>query len=188
MNGRFNFNKLILDLCGGSGSWAAPYREAGYNVRLVDLKFTGQDVRLFIPPHNKVYGVLAAPDCTHLAGSGARWWEEKGENALLHALSIADACLRIAIMTRPKFWAIENPVGRLRRFWGEPRLIFNPCDYGDPYTKRTLVWGEFNLPEPYPVEPVEGSKMHLIPPGPNRQYERSITPAGFARRFFEANQ
>ena len=29
--------KIILDLCGGTGAWSAPYKEAGYDVRLVTL-------------------------------------------------------------------------------------------------------------------------------------------------------
>ncbi len=27
--------KIILDLCGGTGAWSKPYREAGYDVRLM---------------------------------------------------------------------------------------------------------------------------------------------------------
>ena len=27
---------LILDLCGGSGSWSQPYKDAGYDVIVVD--------------------------------------------------------------------------------------------------------------------------------------------------------
>ena len=27
--------KIILDLCGGSGAWSAPYKAAGYDVRLI---------------------------------------------------------------------------------------------------------------------------------------------------------
>lgn len=30
-------SKIILDLCGGTGSWSKPYREAGYDVRLITL-------------------------------------------------------------------------------------------------------------------------------------------------------
>lgn len=29
--------KIILDLCGGSGSWSKPYKDAGYDVRLITL-------------------------------------------------------------------------------------------------------------------------------------------------------
>lgn len=32
-----NKSKIILDLCGGTGSWRLPYKEAGYDVRLVTL-------------------------------------------------------------------------------------------------------------------------------------------------------
>lgn len=28
-----NNDKIILDLCGGTGSWSKPYKEAGYDVR-----------------------------------------------------------------------------------------------------------------------------------------------------------
>lgn len=32
-----NKRKIILDLCGGTGSWSAPYRENGYDVRVITL-------------------------------------------------------------------------------------------------------------------------------------------------------
>lgn len=82
---------------------------------------------------------------------------------------------------------MENPVGRLRQFYGDPTLIFDPCDYGDPYTKKTLLWGSFSPPERNRVEPTEGSKMWKLPPGPLRARLRSATPQGFAQAFFAAN-
>ena len=182
---------MILDLCSGSGAWSQPYADAGYRVIRVDL--TGlsgamiPDVRLLQVVDLPVYGILAAPPCTDLSVSGARWWERKGPRALFDALAIADACLRAVALCKPVFWALENPVGRLRRFYGDPRLIFDPCDYGDPYTKKTLLWGDFFIPAQSPVDPVEGSKMHLLPPSPGRAAARSKTPPGFARAFFEAN-
>ena len=30
-------DKIILDLCGGTGAWSEPYREAGYDVRVITL-------------------------------------------------------------------------------------------------------------------------------------------------------
>ena len=29
--------KIILDLCGETGAWSAPYKEAGYDVRVITL-------------------------------------------------------------------------------------------------------------------------------------------------------
>lgn len=180
---------LIIDLCCGSGGWSQPYVDAGYEVLRFDLK-TGADVRLIdaatIGKRN-VHGILAAPPCTHLASSGARWWKDKGEAALLDALSMVDACLRIIWVHRPTWWAMENPKGRLSKFIGPPRLIFDPCDYGDSYTKRTLIWGDFTPPTPTPVEPTEGSKMHRMGESKARQALRSVTPPGFAQAFFVAN-
>ena len=178
-------NKLILDLCGGTGAWSKPYKDSGYEV--INVTIPEYDVRTYIPPEN-VYGIVAAPPCTHLASSGARWFKQKGESALLEALSIADACLRIIWRCQPKFWALENPIGRLSKYLGKPRLYFNPCDYGDPYTKRTCLWGEFNIPQRNYVIPVEKSPIWYMPPTDDRGNKRSITPSGFAQAFFEANQ
>ena len=180
-------NRIVLDLCGGTGSWAKPYRDAGYDVRTIDPLADGQDVRLMELPEYSVHGILAAPPCTHLAASGARWWAEKGEEALLEALSIADACIRLVWACRPVWWALENPVGRLTKFYGQPRMYFDPCDYGDPYTKHTGLWGDFRFPIKNPVKPTEGSKIHNISPSPERWRLRSMTPQGFARAFFQAN-
>lgn len=179
-----NKGKIILDLCGGTGAWSKPYRDAGYDVRVITFP---QDVRLEKLPKD-VYGILAAPPCTHFSGSGARWWKGKGTSALLEALSVADACIRIIHFSNPTFWALENPVGRLKDYFGKPSMYFNPCDFGDPYTKKTALWGKFNTLKKNPVEPTEGSKLHLLPPSPERAALRSITPAGFAEAFFKANQ
>ncbi len=185
-----NSDKIILDLCGGTGSWSKPFKDAGYDVRLITLP--ENDVRFYQPPEN-VYGILAAPPCTEFAVSGARWWKGKDPTLLPEALYVFDSCVRIVDQCRNlKFWALENPVGRLkylrRSILGEPKLIFNPCDFGDPYTKKTLLWGNFNIPKYNKVEPTEGSKLHKIGPGKDRQMLRSITPQGFANAFFKANQ
>jgi hypothetical protein len=92
---------------------------------------------------------------------------------------------------RPKFWALENPVGRIEssaKLPGKWRTGFQPHNMGDPYTKRTLLWGEFNEDLPTAnVEPTEGSKMHLMPPGEGRAEARAETPVGFSYAFFMAN-
>jgi len=176
----------VLSLYDYSGTWSQPYRDAGYDVRQVDIKH-GDDVVLIEDLGHPVRGILAAPPCTHLAGSGARWWAEKGVDALKDSLALVDAVFRLVWVHRPQWWALENPVGRLSRYLGPPRLRFDPCDYGDPYTKRTCLWGQFAEPRTNPVEPTEGSKMHVMPPSADRAEKRSMTPPGFARAFFEAN-
>lgn len=182
---------VILSLCDFTGAWSEPYRLAGYHVIRVDLK-TGQDIRLFEYP-GPVRGILAAPPCTAFAGSGAQYWPEKDRDGrTLEGLSIVDSCLRLVAVCRPVWWALENPVGRLRRWLGPPVFTFHPCDYGDPYTKRTLLWGNFQPPEKNPVAPVracsQGSWLQKLGGKSERTKElRSATPPGFSRAFFLAN-
>lgn len=187
-----NRDKIILDLCGGTGNWSQFYRRKNYDVRVVDpaprkgLKVEATDVRLLYHP-GKVHGILAAPPCTVFAASGARW--PRTAQDYTDALSVVDACLRLVVTCQPEWWVLENPVGKLVRWLGKPVMYFNPCDYGDPYTKRTALWGRFNIPEQTPVEPTEGSKMHRLYGGRSFRTKRarSATPLGFARAFTDAN-
>ena len=192
-------SKTILSLCDYSGNWPAFYTaEDGYEVIKIDLKHGG-DVRMLPHLGKKIHGVLAAPPCTAFAGSGAQYWPAKDEDGrTLEGISIVDACLRAVAIYRPKWWALENPVGRLRRWLGAPLFSFNPCDFGgwgdekDAYTKKTLLWGDFNPPEKRPVEPVkvcaQGSWLQKLGGSSERTKElRSMTPLGFARAFREAN-
>lgn len=191
----FTIGRVILDLCGGTGGWSKPYADAGYDVQIVDLqvwdktKASTGDVRMlrFDDVRAPVHGILAAPMCTDFAVSGARWWADKGEAALLNGLSIVHACLALVTLHRPVWWALENPVGRLVHYLGEPSYMFDPCDHGDPYTKKTCLWGNFAHPKRSPVEPTEGSKILSYSPSEDRQMLRSATPQGFARAFFQAN-
>lgn len=179
--------KTILSLYDFSGNWSAPYRRAkGYEVIQVDMQRDGTDVRLMQLPKDQVYGILAAPPCTVFAGSGARW--PRTDEEMIQGLSMVDAVLRFVTICSPKFWVLENPVGKLVQYLGKPRMYFQPCDFGDPYTKKTGLWGNFNMPKQSPVEPVQGSKMHLLPPTEERRNLRSETPKGFSRAFFEANR
>ena len=205
-----NKDKIILDLCGGTGSWSRPYKEAGYDVRLITLP--EHDVLTYEPPDG-VYGILAAPPCTEFSvlNCKAEARERKPEIGMV----AVTACLRIIAMCRPHWWALENPVGHLREYMGRPALTFQPWEYGDPWTKRTDIWGDFTPPQklydrwedvpdklPLYARPGRGkpnfaylhkSAQALIPqlawahPRTDADF-RAITPPGFARAFREANK
>jgi hypothetical protein len=183
---------LILDFCGGTGAWSRPYVEAGYRVDVIDLLADGRDVRLLQRVRAGVRGILAAPACTKFAvsGNGTRAKEKIAgtyDAGIREALSLVDACIRIAWVQNPAWWSLENPVGTLVRYLGPPVLMFDPCDYGDPYTKKTLLWGRFTAPAKRRVPATDGSRMHRLPPSPDRWHVRSATPSGFAHAFYEVN-
>jgi len=194
----FSRDKIILDLCGGSGRWSKPYADAGYNVRVITWP---DDVRLFKKSKDRIYGILAAPPCTHFAGVGSRWWLEKDKDGrTLDGISVMDAGLRIIHVEKPIFWCIENPSGRMSSFLGPPDMTFHPWEFGDPYTKLTCLWGKFKPPQKKPVKPICAKPNEncidkyiqdvrgLSLTGKNRAELRSITPPGFAKAFFEANK
>lgn len=208
-------SKIILDLCGGTGAWSKPYRDAGYDVRVITLPdhdvtttVKGRDFMIFCDSGHRqlkdvaiadVHGILAAPPCTmfSLARTTAKTPRDFDEG-----LTTVRACLEIIWACRArgniKWWAMENPVGFLRQFMGKPALTFRPCDYGDPYTKRTDLWGYFTEPvkRPVAVEKPKGrgkggtrawSFAQRNVAGLTRTEMRAVTPPGFARAFFEAN-
>lgn len=188
-----NRDKKILSLCDFSGVWSAPYRENGYEVIQVDLQH-GLDVRTVQYP-GKVHGILAAPPCTIFAGSGARWWEEKGDEALCAGLALVDACLRFVAVCKPEWWCLENPVGRLNKFIGPYKFKFDPYEFAkdfpeERYTKKTCLYGEFSIPKKNwsEIDPVIARKIHFSPDSKPRANRRSKTPEGFARAFYEANK
>jgi hypothetical protein len=196
--------KIILDLCGGTGAWSRPYKEAGYDVRVITLP--DHDVATYKPPKN-VYGILAAPPCTMFSMARTN---AKTPRDLRGAMETVQACLRIIWECqyqdkRLKFWALENPKARLRWFLGVPALTFSPNDYGDAYRKPTDIWGNFNTDlkkQPVKLDPKQDKQsrlnvQHLLPIPADykrdpkmspRAIARSITHPGFANAFFNANR
>lgn len=170
---------LILDLCGGSGAWSRPYLEAGYDVRTIDLP---TDVRLmkYLP---NIHGVLAAPPCTRFSYARNRY--PAGETELRDALSIVDACIRIATVSKPVWWALENPLNLLRHYLGKPAWAFRQYEYGDVGDKPTGLWGNFRPPMKMVARKTKPSTWKTSTP--NACAMDAITPPGFARAFFLAN-
>lgn len=207
---------VIVSMFDRTGRWSEPWFEAGYDVRTYDIEngddliefFPIQDVMAMSQVGKRVVGVLAAPPCTSFASAGARWWKDQHdkrdsgaveskygwrasryfERPLDVAITLVRVVEALVEFAAPSWWAMENPVGRMasKCDMGPARLWFNPCDYGDPWTKRTGLWGEFNADLPRdPVEPTEGSRVHRLTSSDKR---RSATPLGFAYAFFMANR
>ena len=201
-----NKDKIILDLCGGTGEWNRPYVDAGYDVRLLtlptcDVRQLAADKELFNIPLYKVYGVLAAPPCTMFSRARTTAKEPRDFEG---AMSIVKACLdiiwRVQYKNRfgLKFWVLENPAGHLQRFLGRPAFKFQPYDFGDRYSKETWLWGYFNEPKKNPIslnqQELYQSRVNTRPLPKidgiklTTAERRAITPAGFARAFFKVNQ
>ena len=167
--------KIILDLCGGSGSWSKPYQDAGYKVLNITLPFYDvlstdiyDDKLVFWSPQNDpiypylevnkvdIYGILAAPPYTMFSDARTN---AKTPRDLIGGMTIVNKCIEIIQSCQYKtisdqqkysplkFWALENPwYGRLKWFLGNPVYSFNPWEFGHNYKKKTALWGYFKEP------------------------------------------
>lgn len=211
-------SKIILDLCGGTGAWSKPYEKAGYDVRLITLpnynviRTIFSDELIFFQdsdgkrsPYDyiekgKVYGILASPVCTMFSLARTR---AKTPRDLRQGMELVIPCLNIIWECRYDhklaFWCLENPMGILRQFLGRPAFTFDPCDFGDPYTKKTDLWGYFNITKKNPIKLSENQRRETRTNGrrlpsiseitsSKQAAKRAITSLGFARAFFEANK
>ena len=188
-----------------TGEWSKPWEDAGYQVYRFDIQTDPEfgDVNKFSSEFfndmygafegQDVYAILAACPCTDFASSGARHFAAKdADGRTIESVELVQQTLATIEYFKPSVWAIENPVGRIEKLTSLPpwRMSFNPNHFGDPYTKKTLLWGRFNADLPIaPVEPTEGSKMHRMYGGKSKETKnaRSVTPEGFAYAFFQAN-
>lgn len=201
MKGERAMKGIVLSLCDRTGVMVLPWLEAGYECWIVDVKHprgvhrdgrlvrVGEDVQfLHAPPADIVF---AFPPCTHLAVSGARWFQDKGIEALHNAIGLVVSCKGICEASGAP-WMLENPVGTLSSYWRKPDYTFQPWQYGDTYTKKTCLWtgGGFVMPEPWIAHKPADVKasIHLMPPSADRGDKRSVTPEGFAQAVFQVNE
>lgn len=214
--------KTLLSLFDLTGNAAIEYEDNGWQVIQIDLGLKD----LFCHPVNcadirtlntdwfyenvfdnceTVDGIIAAPPCTYFTQSGSRWWKQADETGKTEMnIELVYQVLRCVDLCMPDFWTLENPVGRLNKLVPELQRFgpwyYQPYQYGDPYSKKTGLWGVFNKPVPTNVvKPVQSGtsessmdyyfrKVLKVPEwNSKRAYYRSITPEGFAKAFYLNN-
>lgn len=202
--------KIILHLCADLGSDSRYYQlDDDYEVIMVGEQI---GVENYIPPDN-VHGVIANPVCTEF--STAKCFTHVGD--IEKGMELVDHCFRIIDTARPKWYVIENPAnGRLKQELGKPDAVYQPYEYGSPWTKKTALWGEFKMPnKTHTWETCKKIDELYIRPGRKKpglvylhksaaelipEFEfakehikcdadiRSMCSQGFAKAFYEANK
>lgn len=122
--------------------------------------------------------MIAHPECTHLAVSGARHFEAKRQDGR----QAAGASFFMELMRAPiERICIENPVCIMSRLYRKPDQIIQPWQFGHGETKTTCLWLK-NLPKLTPTQIVDGRepRVHFASPSPDRWKERSRTYEGLA--------
>jgi len=199
----------ILQLCADTGSDTKPFKDAGYEVICI-----GKDIGVenYHPPKD-VYGIIANPPCTNFSSVRTTPKIPRNEE---EGMRLVKECQRIIAEANPTFWVIENPAtGLLKKYLGKPRFIYQPWEFGSPWSKKTALWGEFNIPEKKYTkwEDVPKNDKLYIRPGrnkPNMVYlhksavkdipefadfkpesdmeMRSLCSQNFAKAFYEVNK
>lgn len=89
--------------------------------------------------------MIAFPPCTHLAVSGAAWFEQKRKDG--RQQEGIDFFMKI-INAPIKHIAVENPVGIMSKIYKPPTQKIQPYYFGDKAQKTTCLWLK-NLPPLY---------------------------------------
>lgn len=202
--------KLILHLCADLGSDSLFYQnDSRYEVVMI-----GKDIGVenYHPPKS-VYGIIANPVCTEL--STINGFDKS--NDIQKGMILVNHCWRIIKEANPYFSVMENPYnGRLKEVLGNPPYIYQPWEFGSPWTKKTALWGNFKHPvklytkwEDVPKLPLwkrahrdkpclaylHKSAVNIIPEFQWAKDKiktdadlRSMCSRGFAEQFYLANQ
>lgn len=215
---------IVISLFDFTGVMVRPWADAGYTCYCVDIQhkegeeerdgiiWVGADIETWKLPcdPSEIAIMFAFPPCTDTAVSGARHFKRKGLPAIINALKLFDATIRLAEDAECAYM-IENPVSTVSTYWRKPDFMFNPYEYGgylplddvnpiselipprDAYPKKTCLWADngFEMPEKKPVDTPEGySAMYKKLGGKSLKTKniRSATPRGFANAVFEANK
>jgi len=95
--------------------------------------------------------MIAFPPCTHLAVSGAAWFEQKRKDG--RQQEAINFFMKIINAPIEKI-AVENPIGIMSKIYRKPNQIIQPYQFGDKVQKSTCLWLK-NLPNLLPTDIVE---------------------------------
>lgn len=188
----------VLVACEFSGIVRDAFLERGHDAWSCDLLPAERGSnRHFICDVREVFNdgwdllMVAHPPCTRLCNSGVRWLSKPPtgktlddmQRELVEGTGLFSDCWNAPI----ERICIENPVMHkhakaLIRNYEDFAQSVQPWQFGDGEIKRTCLWLK-NLPKLTATNVVEGrvARVHRMPPGPERQKERSRFFPGIAQ-------
>ncbi|MBP47661.1 MAG: hypothetical protein CMH53_06965 [Myxococcales bacterium] len=184
----------VLVACEFSGTVRDAFIRRGHDAVSVDLLPSESDFGPHIQgdalehlDRDRFDMLIAHPPCTFLANSGVRWlYSSPGERdeKRWSRMREAAAFFRKFLDCEIPLICVENPVmhGHAAKLIGQRQTqSVQPWQFGDGEVKRTCLWLD-GLPPLLPTDVVEGREARVwrMPPGPERQKERSRFFVGMA--------
>lgn len=212
----------VLDLFAGLRGWSDPWAARGHETFTVDWdekfevdlhadvlslttsdlpeRFQHPDVILASPPCEKFsvmrigrnwHGPEGEPGCGCAMGSHGAHEPKTPEAAT--AVALVGATLRLIHLLEPRWWVMENPVGKLRKLpvvaWAERRTV-TYCQVGEVLEKAdgtifrrqkpTDLWGGFPRSLALPAQCAQGAPCHESAPRGSRRGTQGM--ASYAER------
>jgi site-specific DNA-cytosine methylase len=142
----------ILIACEYSGKVRDAFINAGHDAISCDLlegegqyhrdHYKGDAFNIINNPRNyesfkEIDMLIAFPPCTHLAVSGARYFEEKRKDG--RQKQGIDFFMQLINANIPKI-CVENPVGIMSTHYRKPDQIIQPYNFGEDASKKTCLW------------------------------------------------
>lgn len=182
--------KRVLIACEYSGTVREAFRKRGFDAWSCDFRETeipGQHIRGDVREAFKMYWdlIIAHPPCPFLTVSNngsiangcSKYTAEEAQEFRRQAIEF------FMLMTNApaRHLAIENPIGIMSSLYRKPNQIIQPWQYGHGEQKATCLWLK-NLPrlKPTNIVPEREQNIWKMPPGPEREKERSRTYQGIA--------
>jgi hypothetical protein len=134
----------VLLACEESQAVTKEFRDRGHEAYSCDILPTSGNLSKYhlqqdvVPLLKQEWDlIIAFPPCTHLASSGAAWFEQKRKDG--RQQEGIDFFMLFTNLDAPKV-VIENPVGIMSKIYRKPDQIIQPWWFGDPFEKRTCLW------------------------------------------------
>ena len=187
----------VIDLFSGLGGFSQAFLDRGHdvtrydnNVRFRDIPNTIiQDVKTLLPGDLKGADIiLASPDCRCFSVAADHYHWPKGipTEETRAQIDLVQFTVSLIEQVHPRYWILENPVGRMRQVLGKPAMTTYWCAWGTPYKKPTDLWGKLppiDWKMPFKWEPnPSGGAGNAMPndPYPRDPAKRALIPYDFS--------
>lgn len=146
---------IVLELFSGYASWSKPFRDEGYEAYTLDYdpKFNADIQDDILKWDYRAWGtrpdvIFASPDCTYFSIARARWGYP--QDKLDWTVNLWNKTFEIIDYFKPKYYLIENPVGKARKYfpYGYHTVDYCMYDYkikGLYVKKPTDLWTNISI-------------------------------------------
>lgn len=193
----------VIDLFSGLGGFSEAFVTKGCDVLRIDNNERFKDIPFTVIKDvwdcetedlRDADIILASPPCRcfSVAADHYHWPKGVPTEETREQIRLVQHTVRIIQAAWPKYWILENPVGRMRDVLGKPAMRTYWCAWGTRYKKPTDLWGrlppiDWRMPHRWASNLSGGAgNMAEGDPYPRDLAERSLVPYEFSMAVYLA--